>query len=75
LATCTPNFLILESIENWGGFHSDILKAPMRWEDGYVIPSQEPGLGVELDIAVAEANPYQGQLLHLEMRESVVLPE
>lgn len=75
LATCTPNFLILESIETWGGFHAEILKKPMRWEEGYVIPSEEPGLGVELDVAVAEANPYEGQALHLEMREQVILPE
>ena len=24
IATCSPNFLILESIETWGGFHSEI---------------------------------------------------
>ncbi len=26
LATCSPNFLILESIERWDGFHAQILK-------------------------------------------------
>ena len=31
LATATPNFLILESIETWGGFHTDILKRPIRF--------------------------------------------
>jgi galactonate dehydratase len=30
IAACSPNFLILESIETWGGFHSDILKN--RWD-------------------------------------------
>lgn len=69
LATCTPNFLILESIETWGGFHAQILKSPMRWEQGYVIPPEEPGLGVELDTAVALANPYTGSALHLQMQE------
>ena len=69
LATCTPNFLILESIETWGGFHAQILKSPMRWEQGYVIPPEEPGLGVELDTAVALANPYKGSALHLQMQE------
>ena len=38
LATCTPNFLILEGIQTWGGFHADILKKPICWQDGYVIP-------------------------------------
>lgn len=74
LATCTPNFLILESIETWGGFHAEILKSPMRWEDGYVIPPTEPGIGVELDETVARANPYTGTALHLEMSEMVSLP-
>jgi galactonate dehydratase len=67
IATCTPNFLILESIQQWGGFHAKILKKPIRWEDGYVIPPTAPGLGVELDEAVALAHPYSGDGLHLEM--------
>ena len=67
IATCSPNFLILESIQQWGGFHAKILKQPIRWEAGYVIPPTEPGLGVELDEAVALANPYVGMGLHLEM--------
>ena len=69
LAACSPNFLILESIQTWGGFHAKILKKPMRWEEGYVIPSSEPGLGIELDEAVALAHPYTGKEVHLEMTE------
>ena len=69
LAACTPNFLILESIQNWGGFHSEILKKPMVWEDGYVIPPDAPGLGIELDEEVAVANPYDDTELHLESVE------
>ena len=72
LATCSPNFLILESIESWGGFHSEILKTPMQFEQGHVIPPTAPGLGVELDEAVALANPYTGTMLHLEMTQSPI---
>jgi galactonate dehydratase len=72
IATCSPNFLILESIESWGGFHSEILKSPIQFEDGHVIPSTAPGLGVELNEAVAEANPYTGDMLHLEMTQHPV---
>ncbi len=72
LATATPNFLILESIEEWGGFHSAILKAPIRFEEGHVIPPTEPGLGVELNEDVARAHPYTGDLLHLEMTQHPV---
>ncbi len=69
IGTCSPNFLILESIQAWGGFHAEILKEPIRWQDGYVIPPTAPGLGVELNEEVAAAHPYDGDLLHLEMAD------
>lgn len=69
LATCSPNFLILEGIDDWGGYHAELLKTPIRWEDGYVIPPTAPGLGVELDEDVARAHPYTGDALHLDMTE------
>ena len=72
IGACTPNFLILESIQQWGGFHAEILKTPIRWEDGYVIPPAAPGLGVELNEEVALAHPYEGKQLHLEMVEEPV---
>jgi L-alanine-DL-glutamate epimerase-like enolase superfamily enzyme len=68
IATCSPNFLILESIQQWGGFHADILVKPIRWESGYVVPPTAPGLGVELNEAVALAHQYPVDgALHLEM--------
>jgi galactonate dehydratase len=67
-----PNFLILESIETWSGFHSKLLKKPIRWEQGYVIPPTEPGLGIELDEDVARAHAYTGDRLHLEMTNDPV---
>jgi galactonate dehydratase len=70
LGACIPNFLILESIQQFGGFHAKLLKKPIQWEGGYVIPSKEPGLGVELDEAVALAHPYEGTALHLGMAQT-----
>jgi galactonate dehydratase len=67
-----PNFLILESIETWSGFHGQLLKKPIRWEEGYVIPPTEPGLGIELNEEVAIANAYTGNNLHLEMTNEPV---
>jgi galactonate dehydratase len=69
LATCSPNFLIQESIERWQGFHSDILKTPIRWEEGYIIPPTEPGLGVELNEELIKDYPYRGTMLHLDMAD------
>ena len=70
--TCSPNFLIQESIETLCGFHAEILKKPIRWEEGYIIPPTEPGLGVELDEEVANRNPYTGNQLHLEMTDQPI---
>ena len=70
LATCSPNFLILEAIQTFGGFYTELLKAPIQLEEGYVIPSTEPGLGIELNEEVARAHPYTGTALHLEMQDT-----
>jgi L-alanine-DL-glutamate epimerase-like enolase superfamily enzyme len=68
LSAATPNFLIHEAIIDFGGFHAEILKSKLTVEDGYIIPSREPGLGIELDLAVIEKHsPYTGQRLHLQM--------
>ena len=67
LAACIPNFLILESIGKMDGFHAALLKQPLQWEDGYIIPPAAPGLGIELDDAVVAAHPWTGDRLHLEM--------
>jgi L-alanine-DL-glutamate epimerase-like enolase superfamily enzyme len=68
LSAATPNFLIHEAILDFGGFHAEILKKKLVVEDGYIIPSREPGLGIELNLDVIEANsPYRGDRLHLQM--------
>ncbi len=73
LATCIPNLLILESIERWDGFHGQIVSG-VRWEDGYVIPSREPGLGIVFNEDVARAHPYEGDDLHLSMAPEELVP-
>lgn len=67
LAACSPNFLILESIQRFDGFHAKLLKQPIQWEAGYIIPPTAPGLGVELDDEVVRSHPYTGDKLHLDM--------
>lgn len=75
LAATLPNFLILESIRTWDGFHAELLKTKIEWQDGWVIPSSEPGLGVELDEEVCEAHPLAaGGPLHLEMTQEPLFP-
>jgi galactonate dehydratase len=72
VAATLPNFLILEAIKQFDGFHETLLDKKIEWQDGHVIPSKEPGLGVVLNEAVCDAHPWQGTLLHLGMVEQVI---
>ncbi|WP_282603122.1 mandelate racemase/muconate lactonizing enzyme family protein [Paracoccus sp. PARArs4] len=72
LAACSPNFLILESIGTFDGPYMSGVKGRIEWEDGYVIPSTAPGLGLELDDEAIAANPWTGTDLHLGMTETHV---
>ncbi len=75
IATCSPNFLIQESIETFGGFYSRLLKKPVQWQDGYIIPPTDPGIGYELNEAVADAHPYTEEKVFPPMAEKPVVLE
>ena len=32
LAATVPNLLIIEGIQDWSGFHADLLTTPVTWE-------------------------------------------
>ncbi|MCF6233126.1 MAG: mandelate racemase/muconate lactonizing enzyme family protein [Rhodobacteraceae bacterium] len=68
LAASIPNILMLETIET--PFHSALIKSSIKVENGFVTPPTAPGLGIDVDEALARANPYEGQGLHLEMQEA-----
>lgn len=74
VAASCPNFLILEAIKDWGGFHAELLTSPLTLENGYTLVPQAPGLGVEIDEDVARAHPYDGDKLHLTMADAAVQP-
>jgi L-alanine-DL-glutamate epimerase-like enolase superfamily enzyme len=67
-AASIPNILMCESIET--PFHDALIKGSIRVEGGYITPPEAPGLGIEVDEALARANPYHGTGLHLEMQEA-----
>ena len=58
LDMCSPNFLIQEGLDTWGGFGSEILEEPIEWKDGMIIPPEGPGLGVVLDEDKITGRPY-----------------
>jgi L-alanine-DL-glutamate epimerase-like enolase superfamily enzyme len=70
LAACSPNFLVLEGILDWGGFHAELLQQPIAWDAGYVQVPTGPGLGVELDLEVVATHPYEGDALHLTAHDA-----
>ena len=69
-AASIPNLLIAETIEDGGTFHQKLIKNTIKWEDGYILPPDAPGLGIEFDEEVARAHPYIGSGLHLQMQEA-----
>lgn len=68
LAASIPNLLMCETIET--PFHDALIKGSIRVEDGFITPSDAPGLGIDVDEDLARAHPYKGNGLHLEMREA-----
>ncbi|MGX0876164.1 galactonate dehydratase [Roseovarius sp. MBR-154] len=68
LAASIPNLLMAETIET--PFHDALIKGGIRVEDGFVIPPEAPGLGIEVDEALARAHPFDGDGLHLQMQEA-----
>lgn len=67
LAASIPNLLIAETIET--PYHDALIKGAIRVEDGYVTPPTAPGLGIEVDEALARAHPFEGAGLHLQMQD------
>ncbi|WP_424985601.1 mandelate racemase/muconate lactonizing enzyme family protein [Microbulbifer sp. S227A] len=67
LAASIPNILMAETIET--PFHSALIKASLKVEDGFVTPPENAGLGIEVDEDLARAHPYRGDGLHLQMQE------
>ncbi|MEP1199210.1 mandelate racemase/muconate lactonizing enzyme family protein [Tateyamaria sp.] len=68
LAASIPNILMCETIET--PFHDQLIKGAIRVEDGFITPSDAPGLGIDVDEALARAHPYDGDGLHLQMQDA-----
>ncbi len=70
LSASIPNLLMAETIEQGGAFHLALIRHSITWEDGFILPPQGPGLGIDFDEDLARAHPYDGSRLHLEMQEA-----
>ncbi len=67
LAVSIPNILMAETIET--PFHAALIKDGIRVEKGFVAAPEAPGLGIDVDEALARAHPFTGDGLHLQMQE------
>ncbi|MGR3496973.1 mandelate racemase/muconate lactonizing enzyme family protein [Citreimonas sp.] len=67
LAATIPNLLMAETIET--PFHDALIGGAIRVEDGFIPAPDAPGLGIEVDEALARAHPYTGDGLHLQMQD------
>jgi len=59
LATAIPNFLILEYIPDDQPPRSELVKEPMKVENGYIPIPTKPGLGIELNEEAFSKYPYR----------------
>ena len=59
----TPNFLIQEDMLADVPWRFDAVKTSLRSEQGYWLPTEEPGLGVEVDEKEARKHPFQQEVL------------
>lgn len=53
LSLCSQNFLIMEGLERFDGLYDELTDPPFTWREGFIIPSERPGLGYDLREDVA----------------------
>lgn len=70
LSVSIPNLLMAETIQTGGAFHMALIRNSLTWEDGYILPPERPGLGIDFDEDLARAHPFTGTGLHLQMQEA-----
>jgi galactonate dehydratase len=70
LAATLPNILMCETIET--PFHDALIKSSITIENGYVNVPTAPGLGIDVDEALARAHPLTDDGLHLQMQQDPI---
>ncbi|MDX8450025.1 galactonate dehydratase [Mesorhizobium captivum] len=63
-AVSTPNHLIQEEMVGAVPWYFEVVKGPIRMVDGCWQVPDAPGLGVEVDEAVADRHPYRPEVMH-----------
>nr|WP_192253333.1 galactonate dehydratase [Mesorhizobium silamurunense] len=63
-AVSTPNHLIQEEMVGAVPWYFEVVRGPIRMVDGCWQVPDAPGLGVEVDEAVAARHPYKPEVMH-----------
>jgi galactonate dehydratase len=63
-ALSTPNFLIQEDMLTDVPWRWDVVKSHLKTENGYWLPCEEPGLGIEVDEKAAAKHPFKQEVMH-----------
>ena len=63
-ALSTPNFLIQEDMLRDVPWRWDVVRSSLKTENGYWLPTQAPGLGIEVDEEQARKHPFQQEVMH-----------
>jgi len=63
-ALSTPNFLIQEDMLTDVPWRWDVVKSDLQTKDGYWLPCETPGLGIEVDEKAAAKHPFKQEVMH-----------
>jgi galactonate dehydratase len=62
-ALSTPNFLIQETLISDVPWRWDVVSHGMTMQDGYWLPDDTPGLGIEVDEEAARKHPFKQEIM------------
>ena len=62
-ALATPNFLIQEDMITDVPWRWDVVQSPLHSENGYWLPSEQPGLGIDVNEEAARKHPYAAEVM------------
>jgi len=63
-ALSTPNFLIQEDMLTDVPWRWEVVQHSLRTEKGHWLPTDAPGLGIEVNEAAAAKHPFQQEVMH-----------
>jgi len=72
----TPNFLIQEDMLQDVPWRWDVVQHTLETENGYWLPTEAPGLGVEVNEIAALKHPFQQEVMHsttIRARDNAIL--